>query len=99
MTRGCWNSAGKPRFAGERLAGREKFDRPSGFLPPSLNAGIGTKPGNHSFRATGIAAYPKNAGTLEKAGAMANHVSTRTTQLYDRQCDEVSLDEVERIVI
>jgi hypothetical protein len=30
---------------------------------------------------------------------MANHVSTRTTQLYDRRRDEVSLDEVERIMI
>ena len=41
----------------------------------------------------------KNGGTLEKAAAMANHASTRTTQLYDRRRDEVSLDEVERIVI
>jgi hypothetical protein len=55
--------------------------------------------GNHSFRATGITAYLKNGGTLEKAAAMANHASTRTTQLYDRRRDEVSLDEVERIVI
>jgi hypothetical protein len=30
---------------------------------------------------------------------MANHASTRTTQLYDPQRDEMSLDEVERIVI
>jgi hypothetical protein len=58
--------------------------------------GIGTKLGNHSFRATGITAYLKSGGTLEKAGAMANHASTRTTQLYDRRRDEVSLDEVER---
>jgi len=29
---------------------------------------------------------------------MANHASTRTTQLYDRRRDEVSLDEVERKV-
>jgi hypothetical protein len=28
---------------------------------------------------------------------MANHASTRTTQLYDRRSDEVSMDEVERI--
>jgi integrase len=62
-------------------------------------AGIETKLGNHSFRAAGITAYLKNSGTLEKAAAMANHASTRTTQLYDRQRDEVSLDEVERIVI
>jgi site-specific recombinase XerD len=62
-------------------------------------AGIETKVGNHSFRATGITAYLKNGGTLEKAAAMANHSSTRTTQLYDRRHEEVSLDEVERVVI
>ena len=62
-------------------------------------AGIKTKIGNHSFRATGITAYLKNGGTLEKAASMANHASTRTTQLYDRRRDEMSLDEVERIVI
>jgi site-specific recombinase XerD len=56
-------------------------------------AGIATKLGNHSFRATGITAYLKNGGTLEKAAAMANHASTRTTQLYDRRRDEVSLDD------
>lgn len=60
-------------------------------------AGIATKIGNHSFRATGITAYLKNGGTLEKAAAMANHASTRTTQLYDRRRDDMTLDEVERI--
>lgn len=60
-------------------------------------AGIETKLGNHSFRATGITAYLKNGGTLEKAAQMANHASTRTTQLYDRRHEELSLDEVERI--
>jgi len=59
--------------------------------------GIETRLGNHSFRATEITAYLKNGGTLEKAAAMANHASTRTTQLYDRHQDEMSLDEVERI--
>src|SRR5690242_961327 len=62
-------------------------------------AGVATKLGNHSFHATGITAYLKNGGTLEKAAQMANHASTRTTQLYGRRRDEVSLDEVERIVI
>jgi hypothetical protein len=65
----------------------------------AAGAGIVTKLGKHSFRATGITAYLKNGGTLEKAAAMANHASTRTTQLYDRRRDDVSLDEVERIVI
>ena len=60
-------------------------------------AGIMTKVGNHSFRATGITAYLMNGGTLETAAAMANHASTRTTQLYDRRRDAISLDEVERI--
>jgi integrase len=32
-------------------------------------AGIKTKIGNHSFRATGITAYLKNGGTLEKAAS------------------------------
>lgn len=62
-------------------------------------AGIETTIGNHSFRATGITAYLKNGGTLERAAAMANHASTRTTQLYDRRSDEVTLDEMERVVI
>ena len=62
-------------------------------------SGIATKVGNHSFRATGITAYLKNGGTLEKAAAMANHSSTRTTQLYDRRHDEMTLDEVEKIMI
>jgi integrase/recombinase XerC len=62
-------------------------------------AGIKTHIGNHTFRATGITAYLKNGGTLEQAAAMANHASTRTTQLYDRRRDELTLDEVERIFI
>jgi len=62
-------------------------------------AGIRTRIGNHTFRATGITAYLKNGGTLERAAAIANHASTRTTQLYDRRADEVNLDEIERIQI
>jgi site-specific recombinase XerD len=62
-------------------------------------AGIATKIGNHTFRATGITAYLKNGGTLENAAAMANHASTRTTQLYDRRSDQVTLDEIERVRI
>ena len=40
-----------------------------------------------------------NGGKLEVAQQMAAHESARTTGLYDRRGDEVSLDEVERIVI
>lgn len=65
----------------------------------AASAGIATKIGNHTFRATGITAYLKNGGALETAAAMANHSSTRTTQLYDRRADQVSLDEIERVRI
>jgi integrase/recombinase XerC len=65
----------------------------------ATDAGIKTKIGNHSFRATGITAYLKNGGTLEKAASMANHASTRTTQLYDHRADGVTLDEVEKVGI
>ena len=65
----------------------------------AVAAKIETAIGNHSFRATGITAYLKNGGTLERAATMANHASTRTTQLYDRRPDDVTLDEVERVLI
>ena len=48
-------------------------------------AGIQTRIGNHTFRATGITAYLKNSGTLETAQHIANHESPRTTKLYDRR--------------
>ena len=62
-------------------------------------AAIDTKIGNHTFRATGITAYLKNKGTLEHAQTIANHASPRTTKLYDRRGEEISLDEVEKIAI
>jgi integrase len=57
------------------------------------------KIGCHTFRATGITAYLEAGGTLENAQAMAAHESPRTTKLYDRTGDEITLDEVERIAI
>jgi len=65
----------------------------------ATNARIVIKIGNHTLRATGITAYLKNGGTLEKAASMANHASTRTTQLYDRRRKEMSLNDIERIRI
>ena len=53
----------------------------------------------HTFRATGITAYLENGGTIENAQAIAAHESPRTTKLYDRTRDEITLDEVERIFI
>ncbi len=65
----------------------------------ALAAGIETEICCHTFRATGITAYLKNGGRLEIAQQMAAHESSRTTGLYDRRSDDVSLDEVERIGI
>ena len=62
-------------------------------------AGLETHICNHSFRATGITVYLSNGGSVERAQQMANHSDPRTTKLYDRRRDEVSLDEVERILI
>ncbi|MDZ4697862.1 MAG: tyrosine-type recombinase/integrase [Deltaproteobacteria bacterium] len=53
----------------------------------------------HTFRATGITAYLENGGTLEHAQAIAAHESPRTTKLYDRTDDAITLDEIERIAI
>jgi hypothetical protein len=43
--------------------------------------------------------YLDNGGSLENAQAMAAHESPRTTKLYDRTDDQITLDEVEKIGI
>jgi site-specific recombinase XerD len=53
----------------------------------------------HTFRGTGITAFLENGGTIENAQAIAGHESPRTTKLYHRTDDEITLDEVERIRI
>ena len=62
-------------------------------------AGLLTAVCCHSFRATGITNYLEHGSTLEKAQAMAAHESPKTTKLYDRTADVITLDEVERIAI
>lgn len=58
-------------------------------LPPSICC--------HTFRATGITAYLEGGGTVENAQAIANHADSRTTKLYDRRGDRITLDEIEKI--
>lgn len=53
----------------------------------------------HTFRATGITVYLENHGTIENAQAIAAHESPRTTKLYDRTSNEITLDEIQRIRI
>jgi len=63
------------------------------------DAGVSEQIGCHTFRATGITNYLMNEGTLEFAQKLACHESARTTGLYDRRDEEVSLDEIEKIKI
>ena len=61
--------------------------------------GIEAAIGNHTMRGTGITNYMRNGGELKEAQKMAAHADPRTTGLYDRSNDDVSLDEIERIKI
>ena len=65
----------------------------------SLGRGLPPSTCCHTFRATGITAYLSNGGTLEHAQQIAGHASPKTTKLYDRTADTVTVDEIERIVI
>ncbi len=65
--------------------------RQAGFAPESVCC--------HTFRATGITTYLKNGGALETAQTIAGHESARTTGLYDRRQEELSVGEIERIRI
>ena len=53
----------------------------------------------HTFRATSIMVYIENGGTIEWAQQIAADESPRTTKPYDRTSDEITLDEVKRILI
>lgn len=63
------------------------------------HAGLSERITCHTFRATGITAYLENGGNIENAQSIAAHESPRTTKLYDRTGDEITLDEIERILI
>jgi site-specific recombinase XerD len=65
----------------------------------AAEAGLPVTICNHTFRASGITAYLENGGTVENAQAIAAHESPRTTKLYDRRGDQISLTEIERIVL
>ncbi len=71
-----------------------QLDRAKVFGKP-----IGTKVGNHSFRAIGITDYLERGGDINIAKRMAGHSNVKTTELYDRRGDEVSFSEIERVGI
>ena len=87
--------------AGRRLTGRA-LDRRLVLAMIKRRAAAAGLPAStccHTFRATGITAYLSNGGTLEHAQQIAGHASPKTTKLYDRTADTVTVDEIERIVI
>jgi integrase/recombinase XerD len=65
----------------------------------AIDAGVSAPVSCHSFRATGITVYLENKGTLETAQKIAAHESPRTTKLYDRTDDQLTLDEIEKISV
>ena len=60
----------------------------------AIAAGLPGNIGCHTCRTTGITSYLQNGGSLEHAMRIACHESARTTKLYDRTSDEVSLRRV-----
>lgn len=102
---GIWEERKGPLFRAARGKTGQLTDRPLSrhnafqmIRRRAKDAGITMPIGCHSFRGTGITIYLQNGGELEMAQRMAGHVSPRTTKLYDRRADEITLDEVERVV-
>jgi integrase/recombinase XerD len=92
-----WRSMTKERALGDVRMSRQDVFRM--IKRRCQQAELGAAANCHTFRATGITAYLLNGGTLEHAQAIAAHESPRTTKLYDRTTDEITLDEIERIGI
>jgi len=65
----------------------------------AADSGLKTAIGCHTFRATGITDYLTNGGKLEIAQRMAGHSNAKTTGLYDRRNDDITVSEVERVGI
>jgi integrase len=85
--------------AGTALSGRalNRHNAWAAIRKRARNAGFLTPVGCHTWRATGVTVYLENGGRLEHAQQMAAHESPRTTKLYDRTKDEITIGEVERI--
>jgi site-specific recombinase XerD len=103
---GIFEEKSKPLFRSTRGRSRElttramsRFDAYKMIQRRAEDAGISSEIACHTFRATGITEYLRNGGTIEHAQQIAAHESPRTTKLYDRTSDAISLDEIERIVI
>ena len=86
----------RDRLTGSRLQRRNALQM---VKRRALSAGVSAETCCHTFRATGITSYLLNHGTLEHAQRIAAHGSPRTTKLYDRTPDDVTVTEIEKIVL
>ena len=90
-----WRSLTRTRELGGRRMSRVDVFR---MVKRRVKAAeLGNAANCHTFRASGITAYLLNGGTLERAQAIAGHESPRTTQLYDRTADDITVEDIERI--
>ena len=90
-----WRSLTRSRELGERRMSRVDVFR---MVKRRVKAAeLGDAANCHTFRASGITAYLLNGGTLERAQAIAGHESPRTTQLYDRTADDITVEDIEQI--
>ena len=89
----------QPLNALRKLRNRIAHHEPIFIKRRAAAAGLPPSTCCHTFRATGITAYLSNGGTLEHAQRIAGHASPKTTKLYDRTADTITVDEIERIVI
>ena len=92
-----WRSLTRTRELGERRMSRVDVFR---MVKRRVKAAeLGDAANCHTFRASGITAFLLNGGTLERAQAIAGHESPRTTQLYDRTADDITVEDIERIKV
>lgn len=84
------------KFSEHRLTRSKVWERVRFYC---ARAGVEEKFGCHSYRATGITAHLRNGGSLDHAQRIATHSSISTTRLYDRDKDEVAVEEIESIRI
>ena len=56
--------------------------------------GNGKAEDDHTFLTSGITTFLENGRAIEKGRDIVEHASIRTTQLYDRKCPAVKMDDV-----
>ena len=86
--------ARQPVLTGKRL---NRFNALDMVKRRAIAAGLPVDTCNHTFRATGITTFLENGGLREQAQRMAAHSDPKTTAIYDRRSDAVTVSEIERI--